>query len=159
MKSKQTGKRTIENLTILLILVVSVLMLAFSFIRIQGLDEVTHALLMMSRTVERIFSIILIITAYNLYKRKRMAWVITIVLLAINLTMHIVVQSHLIIQVLMGCEIAILVILLLCRKDFFKASSADIDCVLPRFSFLNDGMPVCFQKAHRGHRLSLECQE
>ena len=116
-------KRTVENIAILLMLAVSVFVFIFSFIHVEGLDKVVHETLMMGRMVERIFSVVLIISCYNLYKRKRVAWLITISLITINLILHSINQPHTIIKVFGICEVMILVILLWGRKDFFKASS------------------------------------
>lgn len=122
MIKKNGTKRTIENIAILLTLVLSVCVFVFSFLHISGLDKEVHEALMMSRMVERIFSVVLIITCYNLYKRRRIAWIITVCLIVINLILHIIMHPHALILAFVICEIIILAILIWGFKDFFKAS-------------------------------------
>jgi len=122
MNNKSESRRTIENIAILLTLAVSICIFIFSFIHIGGLDKMVHEALMMSRMVERIFAITLIITMYNLYKRRRIAWIVTIVLVTTNLIMHILTRPHMLINIFSGCEVVILAILIWGRRDFFKAS-------------------------------------
>jgi Uncharacterized conserved protein len=122
MNNKSESRRAIENIAILLTLAVSICIFIFSFIHIGSLDKMVHEALMMSRMVERIFAVTLIITVYNLYKRKRIAWIVTIVLVTTNLIMHILTQPHMLIKIFIGCEVVILAILIWGRRDFFKAS-------------------------------------
>ena len=125
MKSKSSTRRAIENAVILLTLAVSIFVFIFSFIHVKGLEQAIHETLMMSRIVERIFALVLIITCYNLYKRKRMAWIITVFLVTINLILHVITPVHTLIKVFVICEIIILAVLLWGRKDFFKASDKE----------------------------------
>jgi len=122
MISKNPKRRLIENIAICLTLVVSIFVLVFSFIRIASLEMVAHETLMMSRMVERLLAVVLIITCYSLYKRRRIAWIITICLVTINMVLHILGPMHVVINIFVAGEAIILGILIWGRKDFFKAS-------------------------------------
>ena len=122
MISKNPTRRIIENIAICLTLAVSVFVFVFSFIHIAGLEKVVHETLMMSRMVERFLAVVLIITCYSLYKRRRLAWIVTICLVTINMVLHILGPMHVVINTFVACEAIILIILIWGRKDFFKAS-------------------------------------
>ena len=122
MVSKNPIRRLIENVAICLTLALSIVIFVFSFVHIAGLDNVIHEALMMGRMVERLLALVLIITCYSLYKRRRIAWIVTIALIIVNVVLHILGPDNVIINIFVACEVAILIVLIWGRDDFFKAS-------------------------------------
>ncbi|MEG2449297.1 MAG: phosphatidylglycerol lysyltransferase domain-containing protein [Eubacterium sp.] len=110
--------RIVENLAILLMVVVTFIIFTASFLHIPKLEDFMYHYLEINRILRRMIAIILLISAWNLYKRKRVAWVITILLLATNLGLHIINRQHHAGNILMICEIGIILVLLLGYHDF-----------------------------------------
>lgn len=106
-----------ENLAIGLILAWAGAALAFSFLPVSGLTGAVYSALEMSRMVQRIFSVVLMITSVNLLKRKRTAWLITVLLIGGNLCLHVIRRSPFKSAFLI-CECLCLAILLLTAGDF-----------------------------------------
>lgn len=80
------------------------------------------ALLHMNRVAERVLAVLLLIVSYNLYKRKRVPWLIAIGLTILNLAGHATRSGNHIVQLFIFLEIMILVILFWGWKDFYKKS-------------------------------------
>lgn len=106
-----------ENITIGLIMVWAAAAFVFSFMPVTGLAGAVYSALEMSRMVQRVFSVVLIITSVNLVKRKRAAWMITVVLIAANLCLHLLHRNQLK-NVFIICEVICLAVLLLTVRDF-----------------------------------------
>lgn len=106
-----------ENITIGLILVWAAAALLFSFIPVLGLTGAVYSALEMSRMVQRVFSVVLLITSVNLMKRRRAAWLITVVLIACNLCLHLIHHNQLK-NIFIVCEAVCLAVLLLTARDF-----------------------------------------
>lgn len=122
MKTKNKTRIMWENFSILLMFAVSIMVLVFSFIHIDGLEQAVYSTLLMGRIAERIFAVILMVVSYNLYKRKRAAWMISVSLLVLNIVFHIFQRNHWIVNVFIFCELLILVVFIWGKRDFYKAS-------------------------------------
>ncbi|MEG0378606.1 MAG: phosphatidylglycerol lysyltransferase domain-containing protein, partial [Eubacterium sp.] len=110
--------RLLENAAVFLLIAVALFVLGVSFLHLPDLEDFVYHYLEINRTVQRMIALILLIGSWNLYKRKRAAWLMTLVLLAVNLGFHIVSRHHFVINVLSLCESAIIIVLLLGHKDF-----------------------------------------
>lgn len=107
----------VENVAIGFILAWAAAALVLSFLPVTGLTGAVYSALEMSRMVQRVFSVVLMITSVNLLKRKRAAWLITILLIAANLCLHLIRRSPLKTTFII-CESACLVILFFTARDF-----------------------------------------
>lgn len=107
----------VENIAVGLILAWAAVALIFSFLPVTGLTGAVYSALEMSRMVQRVFSVVLIITSVNLLKRKRVAWLITVLLIAANLCLHLIRRSPLK-SAFIICEGVCLIILLFTARDF-----------------------------------------
>jgi len=111
----------IENYAIYATVLVAVFMLVFSFIPRAGLERAMVSVLEMSRIVQRVFAIAILITAVNLRKRKRSAWVVTISVLGLSVVLqlaHTFFFMHAEIVALLICKLVLLTIFLSTREDF-----------------------------------------
>ncbi|MDD3361397.1 MAG: DUF2156 domain-containing protein [Hespellia sp.] len=122
MKKKNSRRYYLENAAIVTIVIGSILLLVLSFVRQGAVAEEMKALLHMNRMAERVLAVLLLIVSYNLYKRKRVPWLIAIGLTILNLAGHATRSSDHIVQLFIFLEIMILVILFWGWKDFYKKS-------------------------------------
>lgn len=122
MKNKNNTRYYIENAAIIAVILGSVLILILSFVRHGLVADEMKALLHMNRMAERVLAVLLLIVSYNLYKRKRAPWVITIGLTMINLAGHLTRSDDHVVQFFIFLELLILVILCWGWKDFYKKS-------------------------------------
>ena len=147
MKRKDPIYRVIENVSIIGMMLLAVAMLLFSFMHFKGVELAFDETFMMGRMAERMFSAVLLIIGYNLYQRKRLAWVLTIFLLVCNIVFHLFLAKNAVIQVFLIIEVIILAILLWRHKSFFKTSDknsvkigAIIGAVVVVLTLLNAGL-------------------
>ena len=89
MSKNHKIKITLENFAIYITVLVSVLMFFSSLVYIPRLEQVVFNHLEMNRMVQRLLAIAILIVALNLHRRKRMAWIITVLALAISTGTHI----------------------------------------------------------------------
>lgn len=84
----------IVNIAIALTLLLAVFMLAVSFIPSDALEQFVNNIVDSRRMVRRVLAVVLILTTYNLYKRKRVAWLIAFLLIALNFTNQLLRAYH-----------------------------------------------------------------
>ena len=117
MDNKISRRILAENLLISCIGALSCAVFAASFfpaLRISG--QVMH-LLEMARMTARLFSLVLLILLYYLYQRRRVAWCVTLFLLALGLLRHVL-FFHVLYLAPALAEAVCLVLLLWFRADF-----------------------------------------
>ncbi|WP_195269352.1 phosphatidylglycerol lysyltransferase domain-containing protein [Eubacterium sp. 1001713B170207_170306_E7] len=122
MNTALKNHNRIVNTAIALTFMLAFAMLVFSFIPNQALEQFISNVINSRKLVQRVLAVVLLVTTYNLYKRKRIAWVITLVLLGVNLAGHIVRGYRPRSLVFIIIEALVLLILLVTARDFNRAS-------------------------------------
>lgn len=122
MIEKGTGKIAIlENSAILLVVLSALTSILGSVMHVPGLPESLHGNAEISHTLQRMFGLMQLLVAWRLYRRMRLAWLITIGALMTSITLHAI-SIHTVIRPLVLCELAVLMTLILCAKDFSRRS-------------------------------------
>lgn len=116
-------RKNIENSAILLMIILSIFLIAVSFFHVPRLENYASHYLVINRSMQRFFGIILLAGAWSLYKRSRAAWIMSILALSGNLAIHLLRFGFGHFQFLaipVVLEILILFVLLFMYKDFFR---------------------------------------
>lgn len=114
----QKTRGYIENALIIILMLVSGIIFCTTFFPAARLSLFLMHGLEMKRITERLFSLAFIIISYNLFQRRRSAWVITIAMLSAELLPHIIfAKAHMNI-VLVIYYIFMITALVIFRKDF-----------------------------------------
>jgi len=119
---REAVRRGLVNSAIVVVFVVAVMIFIASFFTRSRLHEFIYSHIEISHFVQRMVSLILLVLAWNIYQRKRFAWMISVVLLSASLFLHFVLHHHLINFFIIACQIYVLAVLLLCYKDFRRLS-------------------------------------
>ena len=82
------NRNRIINIAVGITFALSLVLLVFSFIPNPALEQVVSNVINSRKLVQRVLAVLLLVTTYNLYKRKRAAWIMTIVLLGINMASY-----------------------------------------------------------------------
>ena len=112
----------LENTAVCMIICVALLILFTSFRHVPILDRLVLEYLEMNYALQRITAVMLLIIVWNLYKRKRTAWFLSVILLWISLAGHLLGRKLPLSILTILMELAILVILLAGRRDFMRPS-------------------------------------
>lgn len=123
-------KQVIVNVSILFIIVSGIGNIVFSlpykFKILSFIDQhyefFTHETISLHRIMSTVIGFIFIFLSYRLYKRMRMAWVISLSMLSMSLLLHIL-RFHQYINVFTLCEVFIIIVLTLSYKDFNRVSN------------------------------------
>ena len=118
--NRQTKIR-LENGTILFLGAVAFALLAASLFPSSAMSEKVRSYLEMNRMVERAFAVMLLVLSSQLMKRKRTAWEMTMVVLALSLLRGLGEMSHTgpgVRSLFLLVQAVIFLILLWSRKDF-----------------------------------------
>jgi phosphatidylglycerol lysyltransferase len=120
MCMEQTYRRRIlaENIVIAVLACLAGAALAAGFFPAARLSGYFLHLLAMKQMTARVFSIVLLIALYNLYQRKRMAWYITVTLLAFGMARHLLPPRMPVFLAAAGVEAVCLGVLIAFRGDF-----------------------------------------
>ncbi|MCL2864128.1 MAG: phosphatidylglycerol lysyltransferase domain-containing protein [Lachnospiraceae bacterium] len=118
MKYLKKGRILIENIAIYTTAVIAIVMLLVSILHVHRLEDALYNLLEMSRFVQRFVGIAMLIMVVNLYKRKRMAWIITVAALIISIITHILRLGHFVPTTLLIIKSIVLIVLFVCHADF-----------------------------------------
>ncbi|MCL2337904.1 MAG: phosphatidylglycerol lysyltransferase domain-containing protein, partial [Firmicutes bacterium] len=96
---------------------------AVSFFQLPKLNHLLYNYIEINRFVQRLFSLLLLLIAWNLFGRKQLAWMLCVFLLSISLLMHFVFHNHFMNIPIIVCEIYALSVLLLCQSGFRRPSN------------------------------------
>ena len=116
------NRNRIINIAVGITFALSLVLLVFSFIPNPALEQVVSNVINSRKLVQRVLAVVLLVTTYNLYKRKRVAWIMTIVLLGINMAGHLFRAHHTVGLVIIILEALVLLVLLIFTRDFNRAS-------------------------------------
>ncbi|MDO5433503.1 phosphatidylglycerol lysyltransferase domain-containing protein [Eubacterium sp.] len=124
MSSAVPLKQKIQNLAIGITFVLAAFILVISFIPNDALEVIARNVIDSRKLVQRVLAVVLLLTVYNLYKRKRVAWVIAILLIALNLSSHLarIHQNGSFGMAFILCEAMVLLIFLVTSRDFNRPS-------------------------------------
>lgn len=108
---------------IVLVVAVAIMIFVASFFQVPRLlDRLLYHYTEINRFVQRLFSLLLLLIVGNLGARKRLAWLLCIVILAVSLFMHFLLHYHVVHVIIIFCELYALAALLL-SQDYFKRPS------------------------------------
>lgn len=110
------------NVAVGITFALSLVLLVFSFIPNPALEQVVSNVINSRKLVQRVLAVVLLVTTYNLYKRKRVAWIVTVALLGINMAGHLFRAHHAVGVLIIVLEALVLVVLLIFARDFNRAS-------------------------------------
>ena len=116
------NRNRIINIAVGITFALSLVLLVFSFIPNPALEQVVSNVINSRKLVQRVLAVVLLVTTYNLYKRKRVAWIMTIVLLGINMAGHLFRAHQTVGLVIIILEALVLLVLLIFTRDFNRAS-------------------------------------
>lgn len=94
MLSEKNASKMIVNITTILVLVVSAVVLISSFFNVPALSHRLYGNSVFNHFVQRLTAVALLIVAWNLYRRKQIAWLMTVALLIINLFSRLIMHRH-----------------------------------------------------------------
>jgi len=118
---KEKFQNHFANIGVALVVLMSLLIFAASFFPITRLhDMIFYAEI--NLFVQRIISLTLILIAWNLHMRKRIAWTICIALLSGRIFLNVVLHHHVISLIAMIFEVLALALLLLSYNRFNRPS-------------------------------------
>lgn len=83
------NRRFIENTAIFLMITLALLLISVSFFSPPGLNAYAQHYLVVDRTMQRFFGVLLLFCARSLYMRSRAAWSISLTALTGNFVLHI----------------------------------------------------------------------
>lgn len=123
MDTKMKRRIWAENVLICLIGLLAAAMIVTSFFSGTRFFGMFIQLLEIKRMTARLFGIVLLILLYHLYRRKKAAWQLTTVLLALNLVRHFIPPVTRLLSGVAVLEIVCLLLLFYFRADFCCLSS------------------------------------
>ena len=115
-------KKHIANSAVGIVFLVAVIIFAASFLPVSRLQDHIFHYIEINRFVQRVISVILLVIAWQLYQRKRMAWTFCLILLSVSLFLHFVLHHHSFNTVIIVLEIYALTALSLCHSGFRRPS-------------------------------------
>jgi len=115
---RENFKRHLANSAIGVVFVVALALFGASVFPGSGLHDYVFYLIEINKYVQLVISILFILIAWHLYQRKRLAWVVCMVLLPASLLLHFVLQQHPIGVIIILLETYALAALLICYNDF-----------------------------------------
>ena len=119
----QKTRIRIENGIILLIALGSVALLILSFFPSLPVSTAVLGYLEMGRMAQRAFSIVLLTVSFQLRRRERSAWRITLLLLVLNAFRGLAEQNHPVRGLVMAADVALIAALVFFREDFCCSAS------------------------------------
>lgn len=122
-EKKTRFRKNIENTAILLMIILSVFLIVVSFFHVPRLENMARHYLVINRSMQRFFGFILLAGAWSLYKRSRAAWLMSVLVIAGNLAIHLIRFGFGYFQfwaIPVVLEIFILLVLIILHKDFFR---------------------------------------
>ena len=120
--NKFTVRNQLANSAIVVMFLVAIAIFAASFLPSPRFHDVIIHAVEINRLVQQMISVILLLLTWNLYMRKRFAWMICIILLSASLFLHFVLHHHYINTFIIIFQGYVLVVLLLCYTDFKRPS-------------------------------------
>lgn len=123
MKQKQRALLVnyLERGAVIVVVLSALYSIGISALRVPGMPDNVHGYLEINRIMQRMLGLMQLFVAWRLYKRMRMAWLITLGASTVLLTLQII-SGHSLGGVAAACELFIIVALILCWRDFGKRS-------------------------------------
>jgi len=121
--NKGVLKRYLANSAIAVTVFVAVLIFVASFFPLARLHDFVYHYVEISRFVKRLISLLLLFITWHLYLRKRLAWMLSVVLLSVSLFLFFVFHHHLVNLIIVVCQTYALAAFLICHRDFKRPSN------------------------------------
>jgi phosphatidylglycerol lysyltransferase len=119
---QQQWKNRVENAAIVTILVLEVVTFFVAFLNNAGIDRRIFGVVAANLMVERMISLIIIICAVNLFKRRRGAWIVTAILIPSEFLIHFFINRYLELDAILILEGLAWVVLMITWRDFSRPS-------------------------------------
>jgi len=117
MKSENL-KRNFVNAAIGVVFIVALAVIGATFLPSPRLHDLVLNFIEINHWVQRGIALILLVISWHLYMRKRIAWIVCVVLLSASLILHFVLHHHPIGFAIIVLEIFALAVLLISYNDF-----------------------------------------
>ena len=111
-------RRHFANSAIGVIVIVALTIFAASFLPLPRFHDFVYAYVGFNHIIQWCIAVSLLVVAWLLYQRKRVAWTLCIILLPASMLLHFVLHHHPINTVIIILEAYALLALLLCHSDF-----------------------------------------
>jgi len=132
-------KRTLNDFiaasVVVVIVAVAAVIFATSFFQLPKLDILVYNHLANQHFLQRLLALILLIVVWNLYARKRAAWLICVIALSASLFLNFALHIHFVTLVIIVLEIYALFALIFTQDRFRRHSD--------RLSLKNTGIMAC----------------
>jgi len=115
-------RNMLASSAIIVMFFVAIAIFAASFLPSPIFHDVIFHAVEINRLVQQMISVILLFLTWNLFLRKKFAWMICIILLSASLFLHFVLHHHFINTFIIIFQAYVLVVLLLCYSDFKRPS-------------------------------------
>jgi len=128
MDSKKAFRIIPEHIAITITILMAVAILLFSFLHHP--TETADLSVRTNHIIQRIFAVVLLFTALNLHKNKRIAWVVIVVVLLGNIGLHLTHPNHLVMTIFLIIEVALLFFFVFILKPMIfprKATAAELE--------------------------------
>ena len=155
--SKKTLNDLIARSVVVVVIVIAAVIFATTFFRLPQLDEVVYHHIANQHFLQRLLALILLIVVWNLYLRKRVAWVISVIALTASLFLNFALHIHFVSLIIILLEIYALVALIF-TQEYFRRHSDRISikntvimlCVIIVAVVLNAAVGYFNLSAHTG---------
>ena len=107
------------------VIAIAVLIFITSFFQAPRLEYIVYHTIAGNHFIQRLLAVALLVVAFNLYQRKRRAWLISVIALSVSLFIYLGLHYHIVTVVIIIMQIYALCILLL-SQDFFRRPSGII---------------------------------
>lgn len=115
-------KIVLINLAIGMTVLTAVLIFIFSFFQVEKLETIMNHYQAINQFVQRLIALVLLVVSWNLYHRKRTAWLLVLVLLSVNLFTHFILHHNLFSTAIILMEVYILLVLVVFHQYFSRPS-------------------------------------
>jgi len=115
---RESFRKTLANSAIGAVILVALAVFAATFLPSPRLHDFVLPLIEVNHWVQRIISVLLLVITWHLYMRKRLAWMLCIILLSASLFLHFVLHHHTIGFLIILLELYALITLLFCYSEF-----------------------------------------
>ena len=118
LSQKRHFRIMLENVLIVLLAAFSLLLFLLTFFPFSKLSQTMQIYFEMGRMVQRAFSIVLFALSLQLWKRKRNAWMIAMVIFVLNFLRGLIGMGHPLHNGVMVADLLFFVLFFILRKDF-----------------------------------------
>jgi len=122
---KETIRQNIAKSAVFVVVAIAVMIFITSFFQLPKLEHIVYHNIASNHFVQRLIAIALLAIAFNLYQRKRRAWLVSVIALSISLFIYLGLHYHTVTIAIIIMQIYALWALLI-SQDFFKRPSGII---------------------------------